>query len=439
MRAHLVFVIALTFCLAGAHPRIEDHPDSRSSNEYGKGRSLESDEQHRQDDGRLKDDEDERKEPDEHRMKDDEPEVEGRVKETSVRRKHFMDQYYLQSGPVKYEFGHVCEDPDDWEHRYEKRDYDKNSHQGQVKWGDANGDQGEQLWDFNHGGKDSGEDEEEQSEERSKEHRFQKPMKKIQIKEKIVETTSDGKGKSEFRRSKTGSTVYSGNKKEEGNYKEVVTKTKKKNSDIPFLFDPVSFDSVETPRGFSKLDFDFDDHEHDHSFDHDFDIDRMGTFGTDRMDTFGPDMKDDFIPVHLRSFYTGRMGHSDSIGEKSSINQSSENPKGYVTIKQQIRRVDSTPPGPNDSSEGKKKKFSVEEHQQIRRYGFFPTPLLKRSVANFNVGLAMATKDKDMNSAGTKDVEMKDFKIDSGSPITGSLTEEATGKVFKIYGVLVDS
>lgn len=259
------------------------------------------------------------------------------------------------------------------------------------------------------------------------------PRKQIQIKEKVVETTSDDKGKSEFTRSKTGSTVYSGNKKEEGNYKEVVTKTKKKNNDIPFLFDPVIFGSVETPRGFSKLDFDFDDHEHDHSFDHDFDIDRMGRFG--------PEMKDDFIPVHLRSFYTGRMGHSDIIADKSSINHSFENPanrKGYLTIKEQIRRVDTSPSGKEDSNESKKKKISVEEHQQFRRFGFFPTPLLKRSIANFNVGVAMAAKDKDMNSAGSKDVE-KEFMIENGSPITGSLTEEATGKVFKIYGVLVDS
>jgi hypothetical protein len=38
----------------------------------------------------------------------------------------------LKSGPDQIEFGHVCEDPHDWEQRYEKKDLAKQRHQGQV-------------------------------------------------------------------------------------------------------------------------------------------------------------------------------------------------------------------------------------------------------------------------------------------------------------------
>jgi len=38
----------------------------------------------------------------------------------------------LQSGPHQIEFGHVCEDPHEWEQRYEKKDLAKQRHQGQV-------------------------------------------------------------------------------------------------------------------------------------------------------------------------------------------------------------------------------------------------------------------------------------------------------------------
>jgi hypothetical protein len=38
----------------------------------------------------------------------------------------------LQSGPDQIEFGHVCEDPQEWEQRYEKKDLAKQRHQGQV-------------------------------------------------------------------------------------------------------------------------------------------------------------------------------------------------------------------------------------------------------------------------------------------------------------------
>ncbi|VVC34505.1 Hypothetical protein CINCED_3A004952 [Cinara cedri] len=66
--------------------------------------------------------------------------------------KHFMDVYSLKSGPQQLEFGHVFEDPNVWEQRYEKKDFDSQRHQGQVKWGDKDGSYGEQYWDLNHGG-----------------------------------------------------------------------------------------------------------------------------------------------------------------------------------------------------------------------------------------------------------------------------------------------
>lgn len=39
----------------------------------------------------------------------------------------------LQSAPKQIEFGHVCENPNEWEQRYEKKDFDRNRHQGKVR------------------------------------------------------------------------------------------------------------------------------------------------------------------------------------------------------------------------------------------------------------------------------------------------------------------
>ncbi|KAJ4441147.1 hypothetical protein ANN_10997 [Periplaneta americana] len=46
--------------------------------------------------------------------------------------KYFQDFYMIKSGPDQIEFGHVCEDPHEWEQRYEKKDLAKHRHQGQV-------------------------------------------------------------------------------------------------------------------------------------------------------------------------------------------------------------------------------------------------------------------------------------------------------------------
>jgi hypothetical protein len=45
------------------------------------------------------------------------------------------DFFMLKSGPHQIEFGHVCENPHEWEQRYEKKDLAKHRHQGQVATG----------------------------------------------------------------------------------------------------------------------------------------------------------------------------------------------------------------------------------------------------------------------------------------------------------------
>lgn len=46
----------------------------------------------------------------------------------------FRDVYSLQSGPQQLEFGHVFEDPNVWEQRYEKKDFDAQRYQGKVSF-----------------------------------------------------------------------------------------------------------------------------------------------------------------------------------------------------------------------------------------------------------------------------------------------------------------
>lgn len=48
----------------------------------------------------------------------------------------FRDVYSLQSGPQQLEFGHVFEDPNVWEQRYEKKDFDAQRYQGKVSFHD---------------------------------------------------------------------------------------------------------------------------------------------------------------------------------------------------------------------------------------------------------------------------------------------------------------
>lgn len=50
----------------------------------------------------------------------------------------------------KLQFGYVCENPIQWEQRFEEKDLSNNRHRGKVKWGDMDGNYGEHYWDINH-------------------------------------------------------------------------------------------------------------------------------------------------------------------------------------------------------------------------------------------------------------------------------------------------
>ncbi|XP_028047385.2 uncharacterized protein LOC105839741 [Monomorium pharaonis] len=63
---------------------------------------------------------------------------------------YFQDIFSEQLTPFKFEFGHVCENPNEWEQRFERKDFDDNRYSGKVKWGNKNGEYGEQYWDLNH-------------------------------------------------------------------------------------------------------------------------------------------------------------------------------------------------------------------------------------------------------------------------------------------------
>lgn len=44
------------------------------------------------------------------------------------------DIFSEQLDPMTIQFGHVCENPHEWQQRFEKRDFNKNNHQGKVKY-----------------------------------------------------------------------------------------------------------------------------------------------------------------------------------------------------------------------------------------------------------------------------------------------------------------
>ncbi|XP_015604822.1 uncharacterized protein LOC107272309 [Cephus cinctus] len=62
----------------------------------------------------------------------------------------FQDIFAENVAPLKIQFGHVCENPNEWEQRFEQKDFEKNHHQGKVRWGNRNGGYGEHYWDLNH-------------------------------------------------------------------------------------------------------------------------------------------------------------------------------------------------------------------------------------------------------------------------------------------------
>ncbi|KAJ8668801.1 hypothetical protein QAD02_000060 [Eretmocerus hayati] len=65
---------------------------------------------------------------------------------------YFQDIFTDQPDPMTIQFGHVCENPNEWEQRFEQRDFNKNHYQGKMRWGNKNGDYGEQYWDLGHAG-----------------------------------------------------------------------------------------------------------------------------------------------------------------------------------------------------------------------------------------------------------------------------------------------
>lgn len=44
----------------------------------------------------------------------------------------YRDFFSVQLSPYKIEFGHVCEDPNTWEQRYEKKDFKNHRDMGKV-------------------------------------------------------------------------------------------------------------------------------------------------------------------------------------------------------------------------------------------------------------------------------------------------------------------
>ncbi|KAK2585708.1 hypothetical protein KPH14_010321 [Odynerus spinipes] len=62
----------------------------------------------------------------------------------------FRDLFSAHLSEHEIEFGHVCENPNEWEQRFERKDMGRNSYQGKIKWGNKNGDYGEHYWDLNH-------------------------------------------------------------------------------------------------------------------------------------------------------------------------------------------------------------------------------------------------------------------------------------------------
>ncbi|XP_014223770.1 uncharacterized protein LOC106650317 [Trichogramma pretiosum] len=65
---------------------------------------------------------------------------------------YFQDIFSEQPDPMIIQFGHVCENPTEWEQRFEQRDFNSNHYQGKMRWGNRNGDYGEHYWDLGHAG-----------------------------------------------------------------------------------------------------------------------------------------------------------------------------------------------------------------------------------------------------------------------------------------------
>ncbi|XP_060523153.1 uncharacterized protein LOC132700059 isoform X1 [Cylas formicarius] len=93
--------------------------------------------------------------------------------------KYFQDMYVAQHNPKEIEFGHVCENPNDWEQRFEKINLENLNRQGKVRWGDKHGGYGEHYWDYNHAGHHDGSGEESQQSETYEEYEETKDAPRI--------------------------------------------------------------------------------------------------------------------------------------------------------------------------------------------------------------------------------------------------------------------
>ncbi|XP_034940692.1 uncharacterized protein [Chelonus insularis] len=79
-------------------------------------------------------------------MNDDLP-----LRERIIKNKqYFQDIYVEQPSPMKISFGHVFEDPRQWEQRFETQDMENKRFQGKVRWGTEDGNYVEHYWDLNH-------------------------------------------------------------------------------------------------------------------------------------------------------------------------------------------------------------------------------------------------------------------------------------------------
>ncbi|CAK9801856.1 hypothetical protein ANTPLA_LOCUS2979 [Anthophora plagiata] len=70
--------------------------------------------------------------------------------EISIKKQFFQDIFMEHQKGDKLQFGYVCENPVQWEQRFEEKDLPNNRHRGKVQWGNIDGNYGEHYWDINH-------------------------------------------------------------------------------------------------------------------------------------------------------------------------------------------------------------------------------------------------------------------------------------------------
>ncbi|XP_046145122.1 uncharacterized protein LOC114872226 isoform X2 [Osmia bicornis bicornis] len=76
--------------------------------------------------------------------------VDGDFDIISLKKHLFQDIFMEHQKNNKLQFGYVCENPMQWEQRFEEKDFAENRHRGKVKWGNIDGSYGEHYWDLNH-------------------------------------------------------------------------------------------------------------------------------------------------------------------------------------------------------------------------------------------------------------------------------------------------